>query len=130
MKAKSMQILRDLYQTHIERFAQFVNTFPEEKLQLHGPLLLDPSAYFEQPIKLLVVGQETMGWHSKYDDIDAQLEGYREFNVGEFRRGPRFGTSRAMSNAFLASRGVPVRGPTSTDSTKTKARHRERFWKR
>ena len=92
-----MQTLRELYQTNIERFAQFVNTFPNEDLQ--GPLLLEPSAYFQQPTKLLVIGQETNGWHCEHDDIDAQLEGYRKFNVGEtYRASPFWNVTRKVES--------------------------------
>jgi hypothetical protein len=79
-KTKPMQALRDLYQTHIKRFAQFVNSFPNE--HFNGPLLMEPSAYFQQPRKLLVVGQQTYGGRCEYGDIDAQLEWYRKFNMG------------------------------------------------
>ena len=76
-----MQALRVLYQTNLEKFALFVESFQNEDLE--GPLLMEPSAYFQQANKLLVVGQETNGWHCEYCDIDAQLEVYRKFNMGE-----------------------------------------------
>jgi hypothetical protein len=41
------------------------------------------SAYFQQTKKLLIVGQETYGWHCKYADVEAQLEFYLNFNMGE-----------------------------------------------
>jgi hypothetical protein len=95
-----MQPLRDLYQTHLERFAQFVNSFPGEKL--NGPLLMQPSAYFRQSKKLLVIGQETYGWLCEYDDIDAQLEKYKKFNVGddegEKYRGPFWNVTRKVES--------------------------------
>ena len=75
-----MQALRDLYQAHIERFAQFVNSFPNE--HFNGPLLMESSAYYQQPRKLLIVGQQTYGGPCEYGNIDAQLEWYRKFNMG------------------------------------------------
>ena len=76
-----MESLRELYEASLERFAQFVKSFPNE--HFNGPLLMDPSRYFQQPKKLLVIGQETYGWSCKYYDIDAQFDFYRMFNAGE-----------------------------------------------
>jgi hypothetical protein len=78
---KNYDSLRDLYQANHNRLVQFANSFPEKAL--NGPLLMDPTEYFKQERKLLVVGQETNGWHNAYKDIDAQLECYKQFNLGE-----------------------------------------------
>jgi hypothetical protein len=75
-----MQSLRKLYETNFERFTHFVNSFPNEVL--YGPLLMEPSAYFRQTKKLLIIGQETYGWDCEFD-IDALLDKYTKFNVGE-----------------------------------------------
>ena len=91
-----MQTLRDLYQTHLERFAQFVNSIPNERFE--GPLLMEPSTYFQQPRKLLIVGQETFGWCCEYDDINAQLKLYREFNMGENHPTPFFNITRKIES--------------------------------
>lgn len=49
-----------------------------------GPLLMAPDErYTGQPHRLLIVGQETGGWHYHVDDPELQMEKYREFNVGE-----------------------------------------------
>lgn len=78
---QSIKTLRDLYQTHLERFAQFVDSFPTETL--YGPLLIEPSTcYWKQTSKLLIIGQETKRWYSEYKNIDAQLEKYKEFDTG------------------------------------------------
>jgi len=45
--------------------------------------LMDLDSYGHQPIRLFIIGQETNGWSSKYDDIESLLKTYREFNMGE-----------------------------------------------
>ena len=91
-----MKTLRNLYEANLQRFAEFVQSFPDEDLE--GPLLMDPAAYFRQPTKLLVVGQETGGWACDYDDIDAQLEVYRKFNLGETWPGPFWNITRKVES--------------------------------
>jgi len=91
-----MKTLRELYQTHSARISQFAQSFPTEGLQ--GPLLMDPVAYFRQPTKLLVVGQETGGWHDDYDDIAAQLNAYRKFNLGDNWIGPFWNVTRKVES--------------------------------
>jgi len=93
-----MNTLRDLYQKHLSRIADFVQTFPDEGLQ--GPLLMDPTAYFSQRTKLLVVGQETAEWLDDYDDIDAQLDQYRKFNVGDKWPKPFWNITRKVESAL------------------------------
>ena len=89
-----MKTLRNLYDSHLDRITQFVGTFPDAGLQ--GPLLMDPAAYFDQRTKLLVVGQETGGWFDDYNDIDAQLDGYRKFNLGDKWQGPFWNITRKV----------------------------------
>jgi hypothetical protein len=91
-----MTTLRDLYQANLNRFADFVRSFPDENLE--GPLLLEPTAYFRQPTKLLIVGQETGGWHCNFDNIDAQLDAYRKFNLGETWPGPFWNVTRKVES--------------------------------
>jgi len=93
-----MNTLRDLYQTHLNRIADFVQSFPDEGLQ--GPLLMDPAAYFRQQTKLLVIGQETGGWLDDYNDIDAQLDLYRKFNLGDKWQGPFWNITRKVESAL------------------------------
>jgi hypothetical protein len=91
-----MSALRDLYTNNLGRFAQFVHSFPDEDLQ--GPLLMEPTAYFQQPRKLFVIGQETGGWGYHYDDIDAQLAVYKKFNLGEQWPGPFWNITRKVES--------------------------------
>lgn len=95
---QAMSTLRALYQTHRDRFAEFARSFPDEGLQ--GPLLLDPPTYTGQRTKLLVVGQETGGWLDNYDDIDAQLKIYRDFNLGDKWMGPFWNITRKVESAL------------------------------
>lgn len=83
-----MIALRELYQNNARQFVDFVNSFPNDDLQ--GPLLAQPTAYFNQTKKLLIVGQETFGWSCFYEDIDAQLKEYVNFNMGETYRSTPF----------------------------------------
>lgn len=83
---------------HRERFADFVHAFPDEGLQ--GPLLMDPAAYFSQRTKLMVIGQETAGWLDDCEDIDAQLDLYRKFNLGDRWQGPFWNITRKVESAL------------------------------
>ena len=76
-----MQSLRQLYEANLEQLVQFANQFPNEGLS--RPLLMQPLAYFNQPTKLFIVGQETYGWNCEHASVDALLEKYTEFNMGE-----------------------------------------------
>lgn len=92
----AISALRDLYANNVGRFTQFVHSFPDEDLP--GPLLIEPTAYFEQPRRLLVVGQETGGWGYYYDDVDAQLAVYKKFNLGEKWPGPFWNITRKVES--------------------------------
>lgn len=97
-----MNALRNLYQKHHEFIFRFADKFPEAGLQ--GPLFMELSLYFEQKTKLLIVGQETAGWSDEYHDIDAQLEAYRKFNLGERRQGPFWNMTRKIESALGIAR--------------------------
>lgn len=76
-----MTTLHTLYQKHHAQMIAVRERFPDE--ELYGPLLCAPTAYFDQPRRLLVIGQETNGWACNPCDLDGQLAAYRDFNVGE-----------------------------------------------
>lgn len=76
-----MNDLRSLYQRHHDTIIRVREQFPDE--ELYGPLLAYPTTYFDQPRRLLVIGQETNGWACNYRDLDFQLAYYRDFNVAE-----------------------------------------------
>jgi len=89
-----MNTLRELYETHANCISQFAQSFGSEGLD--GPLLIEPVAYFRQPTKLLVVGQETAGWPDDYDDIEAQLAAYRDFNLAANYNSPFWNITRKV----------------------------------
>lgn len=95
---RKMSILRSVYSASHAQISDFAALFPDHDLQ--GPLLLDPSAYLSQPTRLLIVGQETGGWLDDYDDIDAQLKQYRDFNLGDKWRGPFWSITRKVELAL------------------------------
>lgn len=76
-----MTTLHTLYQKHHAQMIAVRERFPDE--ELYGPLLCAPTTYFDQPRRLLVIGQETNGWACNPRDLDGQLAAYRDFNVGE-----------------------------------------------
>jgi hypothetical protein len=91
-------MLKELYQSHLGPISDFVRAFPDETL--HGPLLMDPVAYYDQPTKLLVVGQETGGWARHLADVEAQLQCYRDFNLGDKWPGPFWNITRKIESAL------------------------------
>lgn len=50
---------------------------------LEGPFLMELSSYYKQPIKLLIIGQQTKGWCCDYNDHKSLLDTYRDFRMGE-----------------------------------------------
>lgn len=103
MKDVSTKALRELYQSNLARFVECVRTFPNDDLE--GPLLIQPSAYFEQQKKLLVIGQETRGWSCEYNNIDAQLDAYIRFNMGEtYRSTPFWNLTRKVESLLGIAR--------------------------
>ncbi len=56
-------------------------TFINEDLE--GPLLMELFDYYEQPVKLFIIGQETAGWCCDYNDHNSLLETYKDFKMGK-----------------------------------------------
>lgn len=55
------------------------------------PLLMEvPDAYHQAPVKLMVVGQQTLGWGERRDSLDDLLDEYREFDLGRDCRRSHF----------------------------------------
>lgn len=75
-----MDALTDLYRRHHPQLVGVRERFPD--IDLYGPLLCAPDAYLQQPVRLLVIGQETNGWACNPHDLEGQLRNYREFEVG------------------------------------------------
>ena len=82
-----MHELLPLYRQHHDRLLAVREQFPDE--DLYGPLLCEPGPYLDQPVRLLVIGQETNGWACEPHDLEGQLRAYRDFEVGRhWRRSP------------------------------------------
>ena len=97
-----MDTLQKLYQEQFEKLCQAREAFPNE--ELNGPFLMEPTTYFEQSIKLLIVGQETYGWSCEYKNINAQLKTYREFNHGQnYRSSPFWNITRKIEDILEIS---------------------------
>ena len=72
---------------------------------LEGPLLMDLTQYWKQPVKLLIIGQETKGWNSEYKDIESLKKTYREFNMGEgYYSSPFWNLTRKLESKV----GIPA----------------------
>ncbi|MCX6227094.1 MAG: hypothetical protein NTV01_20485 [Bacteroidia bacterium] len=73
--------LTQLYRERSKDFKHIIETFPEDDLA--GPFLMSPNELYQhQPIRLLIVGQQTNGWSYDFDDIGKQMANYEEFNLG------------------------------------------------
>lgn len=73
--------LDDFYLANHDRLITVRESFGDTHLE--GPLLMDLDSYWQQPVKLMIVGQETNGWNCDYDDLQSLKKTYREFNMGE-----------------------------------------------
>jgi len=98
----SQEIMNELRMLYDSVLTQMISV--RERMNgvgLEGPLLMAPTNYFEQPFKLLIVGQETGGWHCEYDSIDEQLQCYQRFNVGtNYRSSPFWNITRKAESAL------------------------------
>lgn len=71
--------LETFYSNCLDDLTEFPSKFKSENL--HGPLLIKVGKYVDEPIKLMVVGQETYGWDQSLT-IQDQLLSYESFNFG------------------------------------------------
>lgn len=84
-----MKTLLELYTSRLNDLMALTRSLPEAE-DCDGPFLMDePStSYFESLHRVLIVGQETNGWHGGYaitnqaDIIDC-VETFKKFNFGE-----------------------------------------------
>jgi len=76
-----MKSLQQLYQSNRAALEKVREAFISEDLE--GPLLMDLTSYYEQPLRLFVIGQETKGWCCDYKDHNSLLGTYKGFNMGE-----------------------------------------------
>ncbi len=83
-----MASLDNLYVKNKEKMTKFRKEFSD--YNLNGPLIMELSDYFNQTIKLLIVGQQTKGWCKEHDNVEALFKTYRDFNMGEKYRSTPF----------------------------------------
>lgn len=76
-----MKSLRELYQDNKVALEKVREAFMNEDLE--GPLLMELCDYYNQSVKLFIIGQETAGWCCDYNDHNALLGTYKNFNMGE-----------------------------------------------
>jgi len=94
--------LRELYHNNKRQLIDVRKAFMNEDLE--GPLLMELNEYYQQPIKLFIVGQETYGWCCEYEDHDVLLKTYRDFNMGEnYHSSPFWNITRKIENII----GIP-----------------------
>lgn len=90
--------LEDLYSSYLPKLTRFVEKFSSENL--HGPLLVKIGGYTREPLKLMVVGQETYGWEKSLSITD-QFNTYEDFNFGsEYKSTPFWNIIRKVEAAF------------------------------
>ncbi len=92
--------LLDLYLNRHADLKWVREQFPNEDMA--GPFLMSPSAeYALQPHPLLIIGQETGGWHYHLDELDKQMNAYETFNVGEqYYASPFWNVTRKVEAAL------------------------------
>ena len=92
--------LLELYSKRQKDFKSVLEKFPEDDLA--GPFLMSPSPdYYNQPNRLLIIGQETNGWSYHIDDLEKQMKQYDDFNVGiEYYASPFWNITRKVETAL------------------------------
>ena len=102
-KHRNMKLLRELYQDNKIALDKVREAFINEDLE--GPLLMELGNYYEQSIKLFIIGQETNGWNCNYNDHNSLLKTYRNFNMGEhYYSSPFWNITRKIEDIIGVSR--------------------------
>lgn len=72
--------------------------------EMEGPFLIAPNdAYWNAKLKVAFVGQETYGWTDEIE-IDAQMEAYSRFNLGEdYYSSPFWNVIRKLETALTGA---------------------------
>ena len=77
--------LKSLYANNLKQMIEVKEKVREKYAdkELDGPFLISPNKnYIHSKKKLFIIGQQTYGWEC-YEDIDAQMKEYEEFNLAE-----------------------------------------------
>jgi len=92
----AQRLLNKLYEKHWNDIAKLQSKHPE----LSAPLLIKaPKSYFEQNVKLMIIGQQTRGWDGR--DIGSALKCYEDFNFGEhYYSSPFWNITRKVESAL------------------------------
>jgi len=92
--------LLEAYKNRHADFKTVRTKFADE--QMAGPFLMSPNEnYTIQPFPLLIIGQETNGWHENVDDLNKQMEAYEKFNVGiDYYASPFWNVTRKVEKAL------------------------------
>jgi len=96
---ESNRELLDLYKSYGESLSGPLRAWPDRDLS--GPFLISPESYWNQSMRLLIVGQETGGWSKNGDDPAAQMNVYRAFEQGrQYRTSPFWNVVRKLEIAL------------------------------
>lgn len=86
---KEIDELIKMYKAEIPKLQKSLE--PYKDCGVSSPLLINPcEAYFEQNIKLMVVGQQTYGWAAGKNKIDDLLDEYNRFYFSEENKSSPF----------------------------------------
>jgi hypothetical protein len=93
--------LLELYTKHESEIYGITSRCSEE---MEGPFLIAPNeAYWNSPLKIAFVGQETNGWESERE-ILAQMAAYSAFNLGEaYYSSPFWNVIRKLEDAITGT---------------------------
>lgn len=92
--------LAEIYNNKISDFEKIADKFKD--VDLHGPLLTSPGKLYENSkIKLLIVGQETKGWHNINSGIEHLMNIYEKFDLGRnYYSSPFWNITRKVERAL------------------------------
>jgi hypothetical protein len=92
--------LLELYTKRHLDLKSILEKFPEDDLA--GPFLMSPNPdYYNQPNRLLIIGQQTNGWSNQIDNLKKQMQQYEDFNVGkEYHASPFWNITRKVEMAL------------------------------
>ncbi len=89
--------LIELYEKNKDIMTRFRKEF--SNYSLNGPIIMELDKYFNQDIKLFIIGQQTKGWCDDYDNFEALFKTYRDFNMGEkYKSTPFWDFARKIEN--------------------------------
>jgi len=97
----NMKSLRKLYQANKRLLIDVREALINEDLK--GPFLMELDEYYQQSVKLFIIGQESHGWCCEYENHVALLSTYTDFNMGANHSSPFWNITRKIENII----GIP-----------------------